>query len=140
MKTIKATLDTNVLDPVNLAKILQAAYGLPIVFANVTVSERELEGTSITPLPKPILETAVWDESRWDQAVWGGENDSDLFERLLAIVSNGSFPRPSKRNSLTPGQRRQMRDVMILVAHIREGRDIPVRGRSSEAAIYRKVA
>lgn len=126
MKTISVTLDTNVLDSTTFARMRQAAQGLPIEFVNVTVSERELEGTDIQPLPNPILETAVWDESRWDQAVWGGDGDSELFERLLDIVGNGSFPPPSKRNSITNGQRRQMRDVMILVAHTREGRDILV--------------
>ena len=105
-----------------VTRIEQAAQGLPVEIANVTVSARELEGTSINPLNQLILETAVWDESRWDQSVWGGESENALFEKLLKLVSNGSFP--ATRDHLTHGQSRQMRDVMILLAHTREGRDI----------------
>ncbi len=125
-KIIQVSLDTNVLDPVTVEKNMEAANGLTIEFANVTVSEHELEGTSLQPLPNPIFETAVWDESRWNQTVGGVEGESDLFEKLLNMVSNSSFPRSSIRISLTNGQRRQMRDVMILVAHTRERRDILV--------------
>lgn len=126
MQTINVTLDTNVLDSTTIARMKQAAQDLPVIFINVTVTGRELEGTDIQLLPNPILETAVWGESRWGQAVWGGDKEADLFEKLLETVSNRSFPKPSKRGNLTNGQKRQMRDVMILIAHTREGRDILV--------------
>jgi hypothetical protein len=126
MKTLQVTLDTNVLDNAKVDRIKQAAHNQPVEFANVTVSDREVEGTSIKSLSQPIIETGVWGESRWGQAVWGGETESDLFETLISIVSNRSFPRIGNRDNLTKGQRRQIRDVMILVAHTREGRDILV--------------
>ena len=40
---INVTLDTDVLDSTTVAKMKQAAQELPIVFGNVTVSEREKE-------------------------------------------------------------------------------------------------
>jgi hypothetical protein len=49
---------------------------------------------------------------------------ANTFERLLRIVSNGSFPARERRSTLSPGERRQLRDAMILSTHIREGRDI----------------
>ena len=48
-----------------------------------------------------------------------------LFDAILAIVGSGSFP-PGQRENLTVGQRRQLRDAMILEAHAREGRDVLV--------------
>lgn len=124
MKIIQVTLDTNVLDHDIISKIKECAQDLPIQFATATVTTRELEGSSIHPLIEPIFETGVWDESRWDQSVWGGDNENDLFEKLLRLVSNGSFPQPGKRDCLTEGQLHQMRDVMILITHVREKRDI----------------
>lgn len=124
MKIIRVTLDTNVLDTDIVDRVKQAANGLSIELANITVSVRELEGTSIKPLSHPVLETAVWDESRWGESVWAEESDNDLFEKLLSIVSNGAFPRRNARQNLTNGQRHQMRDVLILASHKRDGRDI----------------
>jgi hypothetical protein len=44
----------------------------------------------------------------------------------LTILSNGAFPLPGKRENLSSGQRRQLRDAMILSAHVRSNRDILV--------------
>ena len=141
----KVTLDTNVLPP---DEILQTAQDLDYEFAVVTVTEREIEGTdiqvSLEKLGKAIFETAVWDESLWGKAVWGpaiaedfvlgesylgkgilGNNEkADLFEMCLDIISNGSFPKRGERKNLTPNQRKQLRDAMILATHLREKRDI----------------
>jgi hypothetical protein len=48
------------------------------------------------------------------------------FEAILDVIGIRSFPKPGLRDSKTPGQKRQLRDAMILEAHAREGRDILV--------------
>jgi hypothetical protein len=119
--------------------IRAAAKGLPIDLATTTVSQRELNLAS-----SEITETAVWDESKWDQSKWGGVlpetivvgetqvgrgvvgDTSDLFEEALRIISNGSFPKRGQRHQLNQKQRHQLRDAMVLVAHVRESRDILV--------------
>jgi hypothetical protein len=63
-------------------------------------------------------------ESRIGEGVVGSSATEPLLERLLEIISGGTFPPPGKRESMTPGQRRQLRDAMILEAHSRESRDI----------------
>lgn len=147
---MNVTVDTNNLAPNEFARLLKAARGLNVEFAHVTVSDREMEGFRSKIPPAEILETAVWDESRWGEAVWGGsttapfpedfvlnesrldeavlgdEAGSDRFERLLTLISRGTFPKRGARASLSNGQRRQLRDAMIASAHIREHRDILV--------------
>jgi hypothetical protein len=116
----RITLDTNVVDTEGLT---EAAQERGFELARVTVTDREVEGTSfqvhIIGLGE-VAETAVWGESRWEHAVWASGESS--LEKILQIISNGSFPR--RRDSLTDGERRQLRDAMILEAHIRGGRDI----------------
>jgi hypothetical protein len=136
---IQITIDTNLLDPDKLEALRQAAHDLEVDMKSVTVSVRE-RGSDV--LPEPITEPAVWGESRWDSAKWTtsetlvlDESTVDTgvlaslegqtrFEAILAIISNGSFPPPSDRESLFPGQRRQLRDAMILEAHARDGRHV----------------
>lgn len=126
---LRVTLDTDVLPADD---VLTAAAGRDIAFAAVSVTVRETRGTSfeiklsdLTTVP----ETGVFDESEWDGAVFAEDKGPgpDL-EELLRIISSGSFPPPGKRDSLTEGQRHQLRDAMILQAHAREGRDIFVSG------------
>jgi len=123
---VKITLDTNVLPATDLLAIA-AVRGFDV--AVVTVSEREVRGTGYEVALKPITvipETGVWDESEWDCFVWaGGETEAQPgLEDILRALSNGSFPSQADRESLTPRQRRQLRDAMILEAHVREGRDV----------------
>lgn len=66
----------------------------------------------------------VLGESVLGGAVLGSEGDSDRYERLLALLSGGGFPKPGKRGNLTTGHKHLQRDVMILAAHARERRDI----------------
>jgi hypothetical protein len=47
---------------------------------------------------------------------------TNTLEKLPHVLSNGSFP-PVRAN-LSAGERRQLRDALILEAHIREGRTI----------------
>lgn len=92
---------------------------------------------------EPLVETGVWNESRWGEFRWGsipetfaigesrlgqgalGEDVSpSRFEAILAAISNGSFPPHGERDTLTHGERRQLRDAMILETHARERRDV----------------
>jgi len=145
---MNVTVDTNNLAPDEFARLHEAASGLDVEFAHVTVSDREMENFRPQIPPAQLPETAVWDESRWGKAVWGegttaplpedfvldesrldeavlaDESASDRFERLLTLISRGTFPSRGARANLSNGQKRQLRDAMIASAHIREHRDI----------------
>lgn len=154
---LKVTFDTNVV-PANefqRTMLANAMCDKPIEIGLVTVSERELEGSSITVSFQPILETMVWDESHFGKSVWNADpikedaiiGESRIgscliaasqfdFESILKVMSNGSFPKQGLRNKLYPGQKRLLRDAMILQAHVREKRDILV---SNDAKAFGRV-
>ena len=118
------TVDTNTVDDPRVVEAAQQA-GFDIV--RTTVTDRELEGSGIqTALPEhePLYETLVLGESRLGFAVLGSTVVAHAFERLLQVISNGSFPVKNRRSNLSPGERRQLRDAMILSTHIREHRQI----------------
>ena len=97
--------------------------------AYVSVSVREAAGTDFEVDLKPlnqIVESGVWGESRWGQALWSGGSEALKLEEILNIIANGSFPRD--RSNLSDGQRHQLRDAMILSAHARDRRDVFVTG------------
>lgn len=119
----------------------------PVEIAVVSVTDRELENHTLSAelrKLKNIKETGVWDESKWGQAKWGpvifetavlnesrlgecvlgSDKEVDVFEKLLKIISSSSFPKSGQRSNLNLGERHQLRDAMILTAHIRDGRDI----------------
>lgn len=124
MTVTKVTLDTNTVDDSNLIKSGRL-HGFE--FVAITVTDRELQPSDIradSEAVGTVPETVVLDESCFGQAVLGSDSDRDMFEEFLVIISNGSFPKVGQRENLTQGQRRQLRDAMILSAHIREGRDI----------------
>jgi hypothetical protein len=145
---LRVTVDTNVLDDAKVERIGAAIDGLGVEIAPTTVTLRERRPNESEIDVLPVVETGVWNESRSEESVWGpappvyetltigesrlgmaalGGNESpSRFEAALAIMSNGSFPRPGERDSLTRGQRRQLRDAMIFEAHAREGRDVLV--------------
>jgi hypothetical protein len=111
-------------DPVVLAAI---AAGWHVAFASVSV--REAQGADFKVSLKKhdrVPELAVWDESPWDEARWADEPSSERLEKILAIVSNGGFPR--NRSQLTERQLHQLRDAMILEAHVAAGRAVFVTG------------
>jgi len=119
---MKITLDTNILSADDL---ISSCKNCGWDFAVVSVTEREVEGTSYQVKIKPIgkiLETGVWNESRWGEAVWGSKKNQDVLNDILNIISRGSYP--IDRSELTSGHKRQLRDAMIFEAHVREGRDI----------------
>jgi hypothetical protein len=104
------------------------ASGWDVAFS--TVSRRELHGAEFGAL-KRVPELAVWNESTWNVARWADAASSERLQRILAIISNGSFPK--QRDCLTEGQRHQLRDAMILEAHFASGRDVFV---SSDAKAF----
>lgn len=88
-----------------------------------------------------IPETGVWGESRWGSFVWASSvpellhiDETPLEVGVLAddtppttfdileVVGNGSYPRGCE--TLTGGQRRQLRDAIALQAHTRVSRDV----------------
>ncbi len=119
---MKITLDTNILPDED---IISACRELGWDLAVVSVTEREMEGTSFYVCLEPLVkinETGVWDESKWGQCVWGSEKTQADKSDILAIISNESFP--SNGRELSKGEHHQLRDAMIFEAHVREGRDI----------------
>jgi hypothetical protein len=145
LSVLRVTVDTNVLDR-DMARLRAASAGLEVEIAPTTVTLRE-RGQMSPTVDSAVLETGVWGESMWGSSVWGGPpvfetatiGESRLgmaalgggesrtgLEAILVIISNGSFPKPGNRNGLSNGQRRQLRDAMILEAHAREKRDVLV--------------
>ena len=123
---IKVTIDTDVLPADDL---YQAAGDLDCDFAVVSVTEREMEGTRFTIHLNNIgsvPETGVYGEARFGQAVFAGEQSAQTLEQILRIISSNSFPRSP--SDLSEGQLHQLRDALILEAHIRDRRDIFITG------------
>ena len=116
------TVDTNVLPVSDLEELAaKAGYALEIV----SVTKRELAGTDLidgAELLRTTPETMLWGETAWGEGVLGEVQDADDFERILRIISSGSFPKD--RTLLTDAQRNQMRDASILQAHVRSGKRI----------------
>lgn len=115
------TLDTNVL-PAGQLRLLEAR---GFSFAVVSVTERELGNTPFRAdlsHMDALPETAVWDEGPYGMGTYGAPEDDHRLERILQVITNGSFPR--NRSDLTLNERRQLRDAIIFHAHVREGRDI----------------
>ena len=134
-RMLRVTLDTNIL-PAN--DLMAAVPAEQFEFGVVTVTDREIgaaSGKFSLLSMASIPETAVWDESTWDAATWSA--DDECLERVLQIISDGSFPSLPTRESLTPGQLRQLRDGMIFCAHVRTQREIFV--TNDERAFVRKT-
>ena len=118
------TLDTNTVDD---EKVIDAAHTAGYIVTHTSVTDRELSGSDVvatTPIPAQIVESFVFGESCFGSGALAPDSDEVISEKLLKIISNGSFPAIGRRENLTKPQRRQLRDAMILSAHIREGRDI----------------
>lgn len=145
---LRVTVDSNVLLG-HMTRLRDAAAGLDVEILTTTVTVREHGGAlpSVNPVvaesavygesfydsgavygdAAPVVyETAVLGEWRLGMAVLGDDDAPSRFEAILAVIGNGSFPKPGDRDSLTDGQRRQLRDAMILDAHSRDKRDVLV--------------
>lgn len=148
---LRVTLDSNVLKT-DREKVLAVAAerGIELELAYTTVTLRE-EARDAGQDELVIPETGVWNESTWDSgavyaeepppviyesfvigesrldyAALGGHESQTTLDGILAVISNGSYPKPGLREDLATGERRQLRDAMILEAHRRERRDILV--------------
>ena len=120
---LKITLDTNTfrMDRVSPA-ILKIRGGADVVVTTTTAREiGSVYDPSLSQVQvKPEL--FVLDESRLATGVLVSAPDATLFERVIHAISNGSFPKPGRRATLTPGEQDQRRDAMIFCTHVREGR------------------
>jgi hypothetical protein len=118
----KVTIDTNVF-PINDIVNICKRHGFE--YTVVSVTNRELENTDfeeeLKSVPK-LKEVGVWGESKWGECVWGGDEISDKLDKTIDIISNKSMPK--KRDNLTDGQKRILRDAMIFEAHIRNDGNI----------------
>ena len=122
MKSV--TVDTNTVDN---ARVVEAARRAGFDIVRTTVTDRELESSGIQmalPEHQPLYEPLVLGESRLGFAALGSQEIADTFEKLLQIISNGSFPAKARRPNLSSAEKRQLRDAMILSTHIRERRHI----------------
>ncbi len=118
---MKVTLDTNILPADDL--IASVPPGL-FEFSIVSVTDREMGRLATQENVSYILETAVWDESCFDESVWGDSESASCLEFCLKIISGGSFPPPNKRDKLLIGELHQLRDAMIFCDHLRNGGEI----------------
>lgn len=118
---MKVTLDTNILPADDLIASVPSGQ---FEFAIVSVTDREMGGSATQVNISNIPETMVWDESRFDEAVWDDSESASCLEFCLKIISGGSFPPLGKRDKLTRGARRQFRDAIIFCSHVREYRAI----------------
>ena len=121
---ITVTVDTNVFPISELPAALEP-HGFK--FVPITVSQREVKNTSFEEVLKeftPSREFSVWGENVWGGAQYASADEASCLEKALSIISNGSFPKPGRRDNLKPSERRQLRDAIILCTHRRDGRDI----------------
>ena len=130
---------------------LRAAVTIPHEFAYVTVTERERGREEIKLFGEAaaaIVETGVFDQSTWDNPVFGpvvagafvlddpvsgvldsdsglgGDGIGDLLQPALHIIASGSFP--DRWEDANEAQRRQHRDAQIFEAHARTRRHVLV--------------
>jgi hypothetical protein len=119
---MRITFDTNI---ISLDGLLSACSNLGWDAAIVSVTRREVEGTSFEVRIEPfgeVPESAVLDESRFGEAVYGSDQTAIDLDRILKTISGGTFP--ANRSQLSKGQLRQLRDAMIFEAHARDARDV----------------
>jgi len=119
MSRLLVTIETTQLEEVTIERLREhMPAGTDI--ATTSVSERERK-RPMPGLDEHVLEVAVWDESTLDNAVWGDEGHVALQKNAILIIAGSTLPPADKR---TDGQRRQLRDAMIFVAHVKDGRHI----------------
>lgn len=117
------TFDTNSVDD---SSLIAAAIDAGFDVAYTSVTEREFDGTTFRPAiaaSSQIMEAAVIGESRIGSCVIASDQEEGRLERLVEIISNASF-QLGQAEGRSAGHARQLRDAMILSAHIREGRSI----------------
>jgi hypothetical protein len=138
---LSLTLDTNCIDH---AELLDVAAWAQADVASASVTRKELAGspydihlTGVRVLPEQeVWKDGVWDDRAWADRTWASGPDipyatadgvtkyGDPFEDILKVISNGGSPPVTSRGTLTRGQRRQLRDAMILSLHAQHKRDV----------------
>jgi hypothetical protein len=114
----RVTLDTSAL-PAD--ELVEPARERGFELGRVSVTDREVEGTQFEVRIEgvsQVLESAVVGESRSGQAVWSSRESP--FEEILQIIVGAAFP--AERSNLSRTKRHDLRDAMILEAHVRERR------------------
>lgn len=111
MRTV--TFDSTETGPPIVLETVHA--GWHVAFASVSL--REAHGTDFEVSLRAhecVPELGIWGESYWGEARWTDEPSSERLDKILTIVSSGSFP---KGPPLSKGHVHQLRDAMILEAH-----------------------
>ena len=148
-RTVQVTVDTNLMNVEGWSGLGTATEGLPIALSVTTVNMRE-QGNSQPPEAIGVIkEGAVYGESQWGLAVYGGAvipkamvigesqvglsvvGGTGMFETILKVITNGSFPPLGQREDLTHRQLTQLRDAMIFDAHVRTRGEIFVTNDAS---------
>ena len=119
----KITLDANILDT-DKFELIEKAQRLKFDVALTTVTERERQRPDLIKNIKIIPEILVTDEGPLNVGALGSDDDAKNFENLLRTISNGSFPAKGKRDNLTSGEKKQLRDAIAFTSHVRDARDI----------------
>ena len=135
MALLLITIDTNIVDPKEVAPLEAVLTDIPHEIGFVSVTERE-HGYEIGYLGRRVTESGVWGESPWGSSNWSGPKpaqfvvgestvapggaipghydvvagDGSLLESALTIISAGSFPKIGQRENLTSNVRRQLRE------------------------------
>jgi hypothetical protein len=120
-------LDTHLIDDASqgMARLWQLHDDRMIALARTDVLDTELAQIgdeekrrrlmSLSAGLPEMLGILVADHSRWDHAVWGGEADAELWDRVWDVMSPG-------RNRAT-ADRRHVRDAMNVCTAMRYGAD-----------------
>jgi hypothetical protein len=127
----RVTLDTNTIGAEKQERIRTAITGRDIEVATTTVTQRELNAGG-PPLPNDVpvivVELCAWGESPWGTSRWPGPEDAELVNKILAIITNRSYPSSTPDTQLSRGHLRKLRDALILEAHTYAGRDVLITG------------
>lgn len=120
MKTV--TFDSTA-KPDDTVVLKAIATGWHVAYASVSLREAKGADFEVTLRNhEQVPEIAVWDESAWGEARWPDESSSERLEKILKLISNSGFPK--SRTNLSQGLLHQLRDAMILEAHVAAGRSV----------------
>jgi len=116
---LKITLDTNTIRPERVSAAIRKIRDTVDVATTTTVV-REIGSVYDPELHELHVVAELWvmGESTLGVAVLASESDRDLFEATLVAITNRSFPKPGRREKLTPGEQNQKLDA-IICTHVR---------------------
>ena len=120
---MKITLDATVLDT-DKKEITTTARSLGHDVGVITATARERKRKDITDNLENISEILVLDESPLCVGALASDDDANIFEDVLCVVSHGAFSKKGSRDNLSKGEKHQLRDALAFASHVREGRDV----------------